>query len=45
MFKETDKKRLFWLIDAYLLDEMDSWSFCSEYHECLYLELNMRHSY
>lgn len=40
MYEKNDKNRLYWLIDLYLLDKLDAWTFCREYVECYNLELN-----
>jgi hypothetical protein len=33
MFNKNDKKRLFWLIDQYLMDAINAWDFCSQFHD------------
>jgi hypothetical protein len=40
MFKKTDKRRLYWLIDLYLNKTIDAQTFCDEYYDCYSLELN-----
>lgn len=40
MFTKNDKKRLYWLIDQYLSNKIDSWTFCNEYYYCYDLEID-----
>ncbi|RAW01165.1 hypothetical protein [Pseudochryseolinea flava] len=39
MFEKNDKRRLYWLIDQYLLGKMNGWTFCNEYYYSYSLEL------
>lgn len=41
MFLKSDKKRLYWLIDQYLLGQIKSQDFCYEFHDCYDLELDL----
>ena len=41
MFKNNDKNKLYWLIDQYLLQNINAWDFCREYHACYDLELDL----
>jgi hypothetical protein len=41
MFEKNDKKRLYWLIDQYLLKKMSARHFESEYYECYCLEVDL----
>jgi hypothetical protein len=41
MFEKNDKKRLYWLIDQYLLKKMSARNFESEYYECYCLEVDL----
>lgn len=36
----NDKQRLYWLIHQYLSNYIDARTFCNEYHDCYYLELD-----
>lgn len=40
MFEKNDKRRLYWLIDQYLLGKLDARAFCDEYYYCYDLELD-----
>lgn len=39
MYKKTDKRRLYWLIDQYLLGKIDNNTFCNDYHDTLVNEM------
>lgn len=41
MFQKSDKRRLYWLMDQYLSNKIDAWTFCNEYHDCYDLEVNL----
>lgn len=41
MFTNSDKNKLYWLIDQYLSHRISAWDFCREYHVCYDLELNI----
>lgn len=34
-------KKIYWLIDQYLSHNMQAWDFCSEYHLCYDLEIDL----
>lgn len=38
MFERTDKRRLYWLIDQYLMDKISGWDFSNEYYRSYGLE-------
>jgi len=40
MYSKTDKRRLYWLIDQYLANNIDEREFCDEYYYCYDLELD-----
>ena len=40
LYKKTDKKRLYWLIDSFLLKEIDGRTFCEEFYYSYGLEFN-----
>lgn len=40
MYEKNDKKRLYWLIDQYLLDKIDEPTFCDEFYYSYDLEIN-----
>ena len=40
MFEKTDKRRLYWLIDKYLHNNIDDRTFCDEFYYCYSLELD-----
>lgn len=42
MFQNNDKRKLYWLIDQYLADKIDAWSFSNEFQDCYDLELNLK---
>lgn len=39
MFCKNDKKKLYWLIDQYLSNQISARTFCDEYYHCYDLEL------
>lgn len=41
MFEHDDKRRLYWLIDQYLLHKMPIWEFENEYYKSYCLETNL----
>lgn len=41
MFKLNDKRRLYWLIDQYLLKKLMAWDFCDAYYESYSLETDL----
>jgi hypothetical protein len=41
MFENQDKKKLYWLIDQYLSNKMSARDFCSNYHVCYDVELDL----
>lgn len=41
MFEYNDKRRLYWLIDQYLLHKMPIWEFENEYYKSYCLETNL----
>ena len=42
MFKKSDKRRLYWLIDLYLSEEINAWTFCNEFHIIYDIEINYK---
>jgi|ERR1700733_4661251 len=40
MFEKNDKRKLYWLIDQFLIGKINSRTFCKQYYECYDLELN-----
>jgi len=40
MYKKTDKRRLYWLIDRYLENDINESTFCDEFYYCYDLELD-----
>lgn len=40
MFEKKDKRRLYWLINQYLSNKIDAWTFCEEYYYCYDLEVD-----
>ena len=42
MFEKTDKRRLYWLIDQYLENNINAEIFHNEYYYCFSLELDYR---
>lgn len=40
MFEKNDKKRLYWLMDQYVLKKISAPTFCNEYYYCYSLELD-----
>jgi hypothetical protein len=40
MFKKDDKRRLYWLMDIYLSNEITAKTFCDEFYYCYDLELD-----
>jgi len=40
MFEKNNKKRLYWLMDEFLLRRIDARTFCNEYYYCYDLELD-----
>lgn len=40
MYEKKDKRRLYWLIDKYLNDQIDERTFCDEFYYSYSLELN-----
>lgn len=40
MYDKKDKRRLYWLIDQYLLNKINEKSFCDEFYYSYDLELN-----
>lgn len=41
MFEDTDKKKLYWLIDQFLLGKVNIWEFSDEYHTCYDVEFDL----
>lgn len=41
MYKKNDKRRLYWLINKYLLKEIDESTFCNEFYYSYDLEINV----
>ncbi|MEN2486654.1 hypothetical protein AAYQ05_02535 [Flavobacterium sp. B11] len=41
MYKKNDKRRLYWLINKYLLNEIDESTFCNEFYYSYDLEINV----
>jgi len=41
MYKNNDKRRLYWLINKYLLNEIDESTFCNEFYYSYDLEINV----
>lgn len=41
MFKNTDKQKLYWLIDEYLSKRVTARTFCDEFYYCFDLGLDM----
>lgn len=39
MFEKNDKRRLYWLIDQYLSEQINGWTFCNEYYYSYSLEI------
>lgn len=39
MYSKKDKRRLYWLIDQYLLNEIDNNTFCDDFHDTLVNEM------
>ena len=39
MFKNNDKRRLYWLMEMYLTNKINASTFCDEYYYCYDLEL------
>lgn len=39
MFEKNDKRRLYWLIDQYLSEQINGWLFCNEYYYSYSLEI------
>jgi len=39
MYSKTDKRRLYWLIDQYLSNEIDEVFFCNDFHDTLVNEM------
>ena len=40
MFEKYDKRRLYWLMEQYLLNKISARVFCDEFYYCYDLELN-----
>jgi len=40
MYKKTDKRRIYELMEIYLSNEIDAWTFCDEFYYCYDLELD-----
>jgi hypothetical protein len=40
MYKNTDKRKIYQLMDMYLSGEIDGWTFCNEYYYCYDIELD-----
>lgn len=40
MYEKDDKRRLYWIINQYLLGKINEGNFCDEYYYCYDLELN-----
>lgn len=40
MYEKSDKRRLYWLIDQYLLGKIDEPTFCDEFYYSYDLEIN-----
>ena len=40
MYKKSDKKRLYWIIDKYLSEKMTSEEFCEDFYESYDLEID-----
>lgn len=40
MYKKTDKRRIYWLINLYLSGKISPWDFCNEYYGCYDLEID-----
>lgn len=40
MFEKTDKRRLYWLLDKYLHNDINERTFCDEFYYCYSLELD-----
>lgn len=41
MFQNKDKRKLYWLIDQYLTNKLDAWTFSNEFQDCYDLELDL----
>lgn len=41
MYKSNDKRQLYWLIRQYILNKIDVETFCSLYHACFDVELDL----
>lgn len=39
MYNKTDKRRLYWLIDQYILGNIDETKFCDDFHDTLVNEM------
>jgi len=40
MYEKTDKRSIYELMDIYLSNEIDAWTFCNEFYYCYDLELD-----
>jgi len=41
MYKNTDKQKLYWLIDEYLSNKINAVTFCDEFYYCFDLAIDM----
>ncbi|HUM98352.1 MAG TPA: hypothetical protein PK275_10880 [Chitinophagaceae bacterium] len=41
MYNKSDKQRLYWLIDEYLLNRINEPVFCNEFHDSFVNEINI----
>ena len=41
MYEKTDKRRIYELMDIYLANQIDAWTFCNEFYYCYDLELDI----
>lgn len=41
MFERKDKRKIYRLIDQYLTNKIRAWDFCSEYHACYDIEIDL----
>lgn len=41
IYEKTDKRRIYELIDLYLSQGINAWTFCSEYHTCYGIEIDL----
>ncbi|MCC5946085.1 MAG: hypothetical protein JJT94_14240 [Bernardetiaceae bacterium] len=42
MFEKSDKRRLYWLIDQYLVSKIDAGTFCDEFYYSYNLEIDYK---